>query len=250
MVEYSIPTAFKKAEDYNAYDYFVYKNGKPAERAKKIVQDPAAMLTDFADCFEDYKSLKIAAISDTDGSYAIPMACMGAEVTIFGVFEDGKRYALKTAKAAGVSINYEVCDVLDMDERFFDCFDAVIIKRAAIHYFYDIETFFNIISSMLKTGGKLVCIDFHPFYKESVCLVSKHRFGNIQRQLPEASEKRYVLTDILQAVSLCGLKITSFDEETVTDELAARTLACLTAEKQAELAELVQQHPLFYPNVK
>ena len=231
MIEYSIPTEFKNAEDYNAYDYFAYKNGEPADRAKKIAADPSAMLEDFSEYFEDYKGLKIAAISDTDGSYAIPMACMGAEVTIFGVFEDGKRYALKTAKAAGVNINYEVCDVLDMDERFFDSFDAVIIKRGTIHYFYDIETFFGNISKMLKTGGKLVCIDFHPFYKEGVCLVSKHRFSNIQRQLPEASEKRFSLTDILQALSLCGLKITSFDEETVTDELAAKTWACLTSEK-------------------
>ena len=231
MIEYSIPTEFKNAEDYNAYDYFAYKNGAPADRAKKIVQDPAAMLEDLAEYFEDYTGLKIAAISDTDGSYAVPMACMGAEVTIFGAFEDGKRYALKTAKAAGVSINYEVCDVLDMDERFFDSFDAVIIKRGTIHYFYDIETFFGNISKMLKTGGKLVCIDFHPFYKEGVCLVSKHRFSNIQRQLPEASEKRFAITDILQAVSLCGLKITSFDEETVTDELAAKTWARLTAER-------------------
>lgn len=231
MVEYSVPTEFKNAEDYNAYDYFVCKNGKPAERAKEIAADPAAMLEDFSDFFEDYKGMKIAAISDTDGSYAIPMACMGAEVTIFGVFDDGKKYALKTAAAAGASINYEICDILEMDERFFYSFDAVIIKRAAIHYFYDIETFFGNVSRMLKTGGKLVCIDFHPFYKEGICLVSKHRFSNIQRRLPEASEKRFALTDILQAVSLCGLKITSFDEETVTDELAAKTWARLTAEK-------------------
>lgn len=231
MAEYSIPTAYKKTENYNAYDYFVYKNGTPAERAKKILQDPAAMLTDLADCFDDYKGMKIAAISDTGGSYAIPMACMGAEVTIFGMLKEGERYALKTAKAAKVQINYEICDILEMDERFFDSFDAVIIKSAAIHYFYDIETFFGNVGSMLKTGGKLVCIDFHPFYKEGVCLVSKPQFGHIQRQLPEMSEKRFALTDILQAVSLCGLKITSFDEETVTDVSASRTYACLTAKK-------------------
>ena len=159
------------------------------------------------------------------------MACMGAEVTIFGILTEAKRYALKTAEAAGVRINYEIVDFLETDERFFDSFDAVIIKRATIHYFYDIDTFFGNVRSVLKTGGKLVCIDFHPFYKDGVCLVSKHRFSNIQRRLPEASEKRFALTDILQAVSLCGLKITSFDEETITDELSARTYACLTAEK-------------------
>lgn len=229
MVEYSIPTAFKSAVDYNAYDYFVYKHGEPAKWGKKILRDPAAMLTDFSEYFDSYSGLKIAAIADTDGSYAVPMACMGAEVTVFGAFDEAKRYAVKTAEAAGVHVNYEVYDFLDTDERFFDSFDAVVTKGAVIHYFYDIETFFGNVRSMLKSGGKLVCIDFHPFYKEGVCLVSKHRFSSIQRQLPEAAEKRFSLTDILQAASLCGLKITAFDEETVTDELAARTWACLTA---------------------
>lgn len=231
MVEYSIPTAFKNTEDYNAYDYFVCKNGKPAERAEKILQDPAAMLTDFAKYFKNYSGLKIAMISDTDGSAAVSMACMGADVTVFGVFKEAKRYAAQTAEAAGVHINYEVCDFLEADELFFDSFDAAVIKGAAIHYFYDVETFFGNVRSILKAGGRLVCIDFHPFYKENVCLVSKHRFSYIQSQLPEASKKRFSLTDILQAVSLCGLKITSFNEETVTDEPAAKTRVCLTAEK-------------------
>lgn len=231
MVEYTIGAAFKNTEDYSIYDYMVHKNGKPAERAEKIMRDPAAMLKDFSVCFKNYKGLKIAAISDTGGSYSVPMACMGADVTVFGIFEDSKRYAQKTAEAAGVHINYEICDFMELDERFFGTFDAVIIKKAVIHYFYDIETFFGNVGSMLKKGGKLICYDFHPFYRDGICLAENGQFSNIRRQLPEAAAKRFALTDILQAVSTCGLRITSFDEETITDKSAARTLARLTAEK-------------------
>lgn len=231
MVEYTIGAAFKNTEDNNVYDYLTCKNGEPADYAKKLMHDAAAMLAEFSDCFDDYGGLKIAAISDTDGSYAVPMACMGAEATVFGTFKDGKRYALKTAEAAGVHINYELCDILKTDERFSGRFDAVVIIKASIHYFYDIKTFFNVVRSMLKPGGKLICIDFHPFYKDGICFADNNRFGYIQRQLPEACEKRFALTDILQAVSTCGLRITSFDEETVTDGLASRTKVRLTAEK-------------------
>lgn len=231
MVEYAIPKPFKNSDSYGAYDYLVYKNGDPADYGKKLSQDPYAMLTDFAECFDSYKRLKAAAISDTDGSYSVPMACLGADITVFGVFDEAKRYVLKTAEAAGVRINYEVGDLLDADERFFDSFDAVIIKKSVIHYFYDIKTFFNIICSMLKTGGKLVCLDFHPFYQNGVCRVGDCCFSHILRQLPEESEKRYALTDILQAVSLCGLKITSFDEKTAAEDMTDGARACLTAEK-------------------
>lgn len=231
MAEYKGRTKSKVPAIRSVYDYLVYKNGSPAKYAKKLSREPAAMLADFEDFFDGYEGLKIAAISDTDGSYAIPMACMGAETTVFGTLEEARGYVLKTAGSASVSINYEARDILEEDGNFPDGFDAVIIKRAVIHYFYDIETFFKIICSMLKKGGRLICIDFHPFYQNGVCCVGDHRFSHILRQFPEESEKRYALTDILQAISLCGLKITSFDEETVSDELTSRTRACLTAEK-------------------
>lgn len=36
-------------------------------------------------------------------------------MTVFDISEDNKRYAMETADAAGVSINFEVCDILEID---------------------------------------------------------------------------------------------------------------------------------------
>lgn len=231
MTEYSIKTAFKNPSDYNAYDYFVCRRGKPREYAKRLTQDPAAMLADFADYFDDYRNLKIAAIADTDGSYAIPMACLGAEITIFGVSEEAKKYAEKTAEAAETAITYETEDFINTDVRFFNSFDTVLIKGSVIHYFYDIEKFFSIVRSILKPDGRLICIDFQPKCQQDVCIVRKHRYNHIHAQMPEVSLKRFSLTEILREISCCGLKITSLNEKKVQDGNITKTAAILTAEK-------------------
>lgn len=214
----------------NVYSYLVYKSGEPEKFGRGLALEKAAVLEEFSGRIDKYEDMKIAAISDTDGSYAIPMALMGGSVTVFGVSEDGRRYASEAAAAAGAQINYEVCEILETEERFFGEFDAVIIKNAVIHYFYDIEAFFKIVRSMLKTGGKLICMDFHPFYKNGAHCAGS-RFSIVQRQLPETSEKRFALIDILRAVSVCGFNITDFTEETVTEGMTSRSLAILEAEK-------------------
>lgn len=208
----------------------VYKNGEPEVFGKKLAKNKAAALEEFSGYFDNYEGMKIAAVSDTDGSYAVPMALMGADVTVFGVSADGRRYALKAAKAAGVQINYEVCDFLETEERFFGEFDAVVMKKAVIHYFYDIEAFFGTVFSLLKKGGKLVCVDFHPFYKiGAYCFGS--RFGTICRLLPETSEKRFALTEIFRAVNVCGFDITDFTEDDITEGRTVREFAGLAAVK-------------------
>lgn len=68
------------------------------------------------------------------------------ENTVFDISEDNKRYALEVATAAGVDLNFEVCDILEIDE------------------------FMRIMYSLLKDNGKMICSDFHPFTKISYIL--------------------------------------------------------------------------------
>ncbi|MCM1329826.1 MAG: class I SAM-dependent methyltransferase [Ruminococcus sp.] len=209
----------------------VRKNGAPEVFGKRLAEGKAAALEEFSEYFGSYGGMKIAAVSDTDGSYAIPMALMGAEVTVFGVSEDGRRYAVKAAKAAGTKINYETRDFFETEERFFGEFDAAVLKNAVIHYFYDIERFFGIVGLMLKTGGKLVCVDFHPFLKSgAVCFNS--RLESVRRQLPEMCEKRFALTDVLRAISVSGFEIIGFTEEEITEGMTVRAAAAVEAVKR------------------
>ena len=105
----------KTAWEYNAYDFWVRTAGKPADRAKKNLENPIGMLRRYANYFDRYDQVKVANICGSCGKKAIPLALLGAEVTIFDISEENKRYALEVAEAAHVSIGFEVCDILEID---------------------------------------------------------------------------------------------------------------------------------------
>lgn len=102
--------------------------GKPSERAKLNVDNPVRMLKNYAKFFTNCKNLRVANICGSCGKKAVPLAVLGADVTVFDLSEDNKRYALEVAKAAGVTIHYEVCDVLEIDVgKYTDYFDVVFM---------------------------------------------------------------------------------------------------------------------------
>ena len=52
--------------------------------------------------------IRVANICGSCGKIAVPLAILGAEVTVFDISEDNKRYALEVAEAANVTIHFEV----------------------------------------------------------------------------------------------------------------------------------------------
>ena len=164
MIDYSVQN--KKAWEYNAYDFWIKEAGLPADRAKKVVADPIGALKRYANYFDTYKGIRVANICGSCGKKAVPLAVLGANVTVFDISEDNKRYALELADAAGVQIDYQVCDVLEIDmAKFGGTFDVVFMEGGVLHYFHDIDQFMGIMHGLLKPGGKMICSDFHPLTK-------------------------------------------------------------------------------------
>ena len=166
MREYSKQN--KLAWEYSAYDFWVKTSGTPAERAKMDMENPKKMLRKYAEYFDTYRGLKIANICGSCGKKAIPLALLGAEVTVFDISEDNKHYALEVAEAAGTEIEFVVGDVLEIDrEKYGGTFDVVFMEGGILHYFHDINEFMQMMYDLLKEDGKMICSDFHPFTKIS-----------------------------------------------------------------------------------
>ena len=209
------------------------QSGTPAERAQEDLKDPVRMLKQYARYFDTYKGVRVANICGSCGKKAVPLAVLGAEVTVFDISEDNKRYALETAKCAGVSINFEVCDVLEIDlEKYGNHFDVVFMEGGILHYFHDINEFMGIMYSLLKKGGKMICSDFHPFTKIADLLELKQpsmsyfstevfegemahaRFyeESIRKQMPKCSYRKYTISEIINSVIENGFVLIRFDE--------------------------------------
>ena len=120
----------KRAWEFDAYNFWVEHAGTPEERARQDTQNPKAMLRRYADYFDRFEGVRVANICGSCGKKAIPLALLGAEVTIFDISEANKRYALETAQAAHVTIHFEVCDILEMDlSKYAGSFDVVFMEE-------------------------------------------------------------------------------------------------------------------------
>lgn len=231
MVDYSIQN--KKAWEYNAYEFWTKQDGSPSERAKKDIENPVRMLKQYSQYFDTYKGIRVANICGSCGKKAIPLAIMGANVTVFDISEDNKKYALEVADAAEVTIDFEVCDILEINlEKYDNYFDIVFMEGGILHYFHDINEFMNIMYALLKNGGKMICSDFHPFTKiadilslqqPTMSYFSKEIFegemahahffsDEIRDKMPKCSYRKYTISEIINGVIDSGFILKKFDE--------------------------------------
>lgn len=231
MKEYSMQ--HKKAWEYNAYEFWVKTNGTPLERAEQDVKNPVGMLKKYSEYFDTYDGIKVANICGSCGKKAIPLALLGAQVTVFDISEDNKRYALETAEAANAEIKFEVCDILEIDtELYGDYFDVVFMEGGVLHFFHDIDEFMRIMYALLKKGGKLICSDFHPLMKildvlnleqltmgyfstdivEGEMVHARFYEEDIRKQMPKCMYRRYTISEIINSIINCGFCLKRFDE--------------------------------------
>ena len=232
----------KKAWEFNAYEFWVTHAGTPEERAKEDREDPEKMLRKYARYFDRYEGVKVANICGSCGKKAVPLALLGAEVTVFDISEENRRYAAETARAAGVPLDYVVTDVMEIDlEKYGGYFDVVFMEGGILHYFHDIDEFMRMMFSLLKPGGKMICSDFHPFTKimDSLKLerpvmgyfsteiyegeMAHARFfpEEIRSKMPKCSLRRYTMSEIVNSVIRSGFRLDRLDEHPAweTDQL-------------------------------
>ncbi len=228
----------KKAWEFDAYDFWVKHEGKPEERARLSAENPKKMLRRYADYFDRFEGVKVANICGSCGKKAIPLALLGADVTIFDISEHNQRYALEVARAAHVSIGFEVCDILEIDlSKYEGYFDVVFMEGGILHYFHDIDEFMRMMCALLKPGGKMICSDFHPFTKIMDALkletpvmsyfsteifegeMAHARFYEeaVRRQMPKCSYRKYTISEIINAMLRNGFSLKRFDEHPAWD---------------------------------
>ena len=158
---------------------------------------------------------------------------LGAEVTVFDISEENKRYALETAQAAHVHITFEVCDILETDlKKYQGYFDTVFMEGGILHYFHDINQFMKMMYAILKPGGKMICSDFHHYTKIMDTLnlerptmsyfsteiyegeMAHARFYDeeTRKLIPKCSYRRYTISEIINSIINNNFSLNRFDE--------------------------------------
>ena len=231
MTEYT--KQHKKAWEFDAYEFWVEHAGSPLQRAKEDLEDPVRVLRQYSSYFDTYEGIRVANICGSCGKKAIPLAILGAQVTVFDLSEANCKYALETASAAGIQIDFQVCDIMEINlDKYGEYFDVVFMEGGILHYFHELDDFMHIMYSLLKDGGRMICSDFHPFTKITDILefgwscgdyfsteiiegeMAHARFyeKELRARIPKCHYRKYTMSEIINSVLRCGFTLKRFDE--------------------------------------
>lgn len=223
----------------DSYDAWVNRFGEPNEVFMKISKDPTMMISTLYSKFGNVEGKKIMNLMGSNGTKAVSLALLGADVTVVDFSEGNKRYAMELADAADVKIDYILSDVLKLTEQQLSGdYDIVFAEMGILHYFTDLKPFIEMIFKLLKNGGMLVIRDFHPVSTKlitsrgSTAKVRKHKvtgdYFDTSFKEKEVSYSKYSsddenkqkvllrlwnLGEIVTSIANSGLVIKSLDEE-------------------------------------
>lgn len=244
--------AHKSAWETCVYDFWLAHNGTPQQLAAKILSDPRKSLRKYAQYFDSFEGVRIANICGSCGKKAVPLAALGADVTIFDLSEDNRRYANELASAAQVPLNFVLCDVMTIDpDIYHNTFDVLFMEGGILHYFHDLHAFMDKMHALLRPGGKMILSDFHPFTKicDSLGLelptmsyfstdvfeaeMAHARFypEPYRSSIPKCHYRKYTLSEIINSAISSGFVITHFDEHPAWNDPSLPGEFTLTARK-------------------
>jgi 2-polyprenyl-3-methyl-5-hydroxy-6-metoxy-1,4-benzoquinol methylase len=157
----------RTAWNYRSYEFWERNAGSAAEFAARMVADPKRYVNQrYFDWLLDVDGKSIVNVLGSNGRKAVPLALLGADVTVIDISEENARYARELAAAAGVSIEYIVTDFQTFeDEGLTGRFDIAFSEGGILHYFGDLDQYFRRVASFIRPGGTLLLNDFHPFRK-------------------------------------------------------------------------------------
>ncbi|MED0969931.1 MULTISPECIES: class I SAM-dependent methyltransferase [Bacillus cereus group] len=233
MNQKQLSTINEKSWNAAAYEAWTNRHGAPAEYAKKLMQDPVHEVAYYLPYIHSPKGKRIINLLGSKGNKAVALALLGADVTVVDISASNEKYATELAKAAGVSIQYIVSDVLDLN--LSQSFDIVLLELGVLHYFLDLKPLFHIISNLLKQDGTFILRDYHPVYTKLLGVdhpafrANGNYFGeelieddvaystllteSQKKALPRTKIRRWTLGEIITAMAETNFKVEKLIEE-------------------------------------
>lgn len=137
------------------------------KEAIRLVQNPKHVLRRILPFIGKVEGSQICSVQGSHGRVAVALACLGATVQVIDFSKENYRFALDLAAAAGVSIDYDVRDIIDAKvPEFKGKFDVLVLELGVLHYHWDLDAFFSVMRFLVADSGKLFLNEFHPVQRK------------------------------------------------------------------------------------
>lgn len=224
----------EKSWNTAAYEAWTNRHGAPEDYAKKIMEDPTREVAHYLPYIQSPKGKRIINLLGSKGNKAVALALLGSDVTVVDISASNAKYANELADAAGVSIQYVVSDVLNV--QLSESFDIVLLELGVLHYFLDLKPLFQKIATLLKRDGMLILRDYHPVYTKllGVDHPSFQANGNY-------FDEELIEDDVAYSILLTEAQKESLPKTTIRRWTLGEIITTL-AEERFKIEKLVEEH--------
>ncbi|MBP5330475.1 MAG: class I SAM-dependent methyltransferase [Lachnospiraceae bacterium] len=87
----------------------------------------------------------------------------------FDIAENQVAFANEKAKELGLPCIFEAVNIYDIDDRYKDRFDVVMITIGALCWFADLKRFFAVVAKCMKPGAVILINEQHPLTNMLAC---------------------------------------------------------------------------------
>lgn len=84
--------------------------------------------------------------------------CVGFDISELNIEE-----ARRVATEAKIECEFVRTDIYEIDEKYHNSFDLVVITAGTLTWFPDINLFFEKVNHLLREGGQVIIYEIHPY---------------------------------------------------------------------------------------
>ncbi len=178
----------------------------------------------------------IAQMPCNNGRELLSLMRFGAiEAVGFDISDKAIEEARELAQIAGLNARFERVNILEISDKYDDCFDFVYVSEGSLQWFPDLDAYFYVISRVLKQNGTLLIFEMHPFayffengfdparadFETLTPYFQKGPYhyengldyiGGVRYEAKEGYWFMHTLSDIINAILHSGITIQSFEE--------------------------------------
>jgi len=110
----------------------------------------------------DVKGKSILHLQCHFGQDSISLARTGADVTAVDLSDEAISKAKELALETKTEVDFVCCDVYSAKDHVKKQFDIVFCSYGTIGWLPDLEKWAGVVEHMLKPGGKVILVEFHP----------------------------------------------------------------------------------------
>lgn len=177
----------------------------------------------------DITGKKILHLQCHFGQDTMSLSRMGGHATGIDFSEKAIEIANETAQSLNLGTSFVCCDVYHTPAFIDQQFDIVFTSYGTIGWLPDLQKWATVIHKMLKPGGKLIFVEFHPFVftldeefdfvkyfyfnKEEIVETEEGTYAEKNAQISNKSISwNHPISEVLQNLIDAGLTISRFEE--------------------------------------